>query len=309
MIRLSGLVLGVLICTGCQNYERSSDSMTSGNLRIGIDESYSLMMSSQIAVFEKMYSGAHLFASYKPEAEIIEDLLNDSIESAIISRALTEDEMAFFRTRKKIPESVKIAVDGLALIVNPANPDTVLSLREVEDFFKGGITNWGQIRNGASDEPIQIVFDHNKSCNARYIRERFLQGGNFPENCFAVHSNEEVIDHVSTHPNSLGVISVSWISDREDSTSQAFLEKVSVVAIADSTNQRRPEMARKPYQAYIYDESYPLRRDVYAIRAGTRGSVGTGFVSFLYGEKGQLIIHKMGMVAAQSPVRVIRITE
>ena len=68
-------------------------------------------------------------------------------------------------------------------------------------------------------------------------------------------------------------------------------------------------MARGPYQAYIYDQTYPLRRDVYAIRTGSKGSVGTGFVSYLANEKGQLIIHKMGMVAAMSPVRTIRITE
>jgi phosphate transport system substrate-binding protein len=64
-----------------------------------------------------------------------------------------------------------------------------------------------------------------------------------------------------------------------------------------------------PFQAYILDQSYPYRRDVYVIRTGLKGTLGTGFASFLAGEKGQLIIHKMGMVAAKAPVRTIKIKE
>lgn len=302
------LVLLAALAVSCGNYERTPDSMTSGALRVGIDESYSLMMASQIEVFNTTYPEAMVEGSFAPEGEIIARLLADSIEAAVISRPLSEEEVNFFRTRGKIPQSVKIAEDGIALIVHPENPDTVLTLQQAEQIFGGSLADWSAV-SGQPARQVQVVFDHNKSCNARYISERFLGGGPFPANCFAVNSNQEVIDYVASHPEALGIISVSWISDREDSTSQEFLRKVRVVGIRDSSNADRPEMARKPYQAYIFDKSYPLRREVYAIRTGLQRSVGTGFVSFLSGEKGQLIIHKMGMVASHSPVRVIRITE
>jgi len=68
-------------------------------------------------------------------------------------------------------------------------------------------------------------------------------------------------------------------------------------------------MPRTPHQAYIFDKSYPLRRDVYYIRTGLRGTLGTGFANHLIGEKGQLIIHKMGMLASKTPNRIIKIKE
>jgi len=298
-----------LTLSACQNYQPKGDSMTSGTIKAGIDESYTLMMQSELDVYHADYPNARINSVYKPEGEIIEDLLNDSIQAAVITRALTEEELIFFRNKQKLPESSRIATDGIALIVNPQNADTVLTLEQVNALFSGGLKRWDMIRSESQGGDIRIVFDNNKSSNARYISERFLKGAPFPENCFAVHSNEEVIEYVTQNRGAVGVISVGWISDREDSTSQAFLRKVKVVGIIDATNADKPGMARKPYQAYIYDQTYPLRRDVYAIRTSSKTSVGTGFVSFLRGDKGQLIIHKMGMVAEQAPTRVIKMVD
>jgi phosphate transport system substrate-binding protein len=68
-------------------------------------------------------------------------------------------------------------------------------------------------------------------------------------------------------------------------------------------------MPRRPFQAYVFDGSYPLLREVFYIRTGLRGTLGTGFANHLIGEKGQLIIHKMGMVAAKTPNRTVKIVE
>jgi len=306
---LIALVVFPILILSCKPYDRTGDSMTQGSVKAGIDESYTLMAQAQIDVFSNDYPNATVHAVYKPEGEVLEDLVNDSIQAAVITRALTEEELRFFRSRQKLPESVRIATDGVALIVNPENRDTVMTLDQVNKLFTGEITRWGQLSGKEEGQDIRIVFDNNKSSNARYISERFLSNGPFPEHCFAVHSNDDVIRYVRENKQAVGVISVGWISDRDDSTSQEFLRQVKVVGIIDPTNRDRPDMARKPYQAYIYDKSYPLRRDVYAIRTSPKTSVGTGFVSFLRGDRGQLVIHKMGMVADEQPERVIRISQ
>lgn len=303
------IAIGTLLLASCGNYDMNKEGISSGHLKIGIDDSYSLMMDSQIFTYEKFYPNAHIYPQYKPEADVITDLLNDSIQAAVICRPLTKDEEALFQSRKKLTESVKIAVDGVALIVNPESTDTIFTMQQLGKLFSGTAPKWEDLGATSAKGDMKVVFDNNKSCNARTIREKFTQGNPLPNYCFAVENNNEVIDFVSKNKNAMGVVSVSWLSDPEDSTSQAFLKKIKVVRIVDPTNIKKPEMARGPYQAYIYDQTYPLRRDVYAIRTGSKGSVGTGFVSYLANEKGQLIIHKMGMVAATSPVRTIRITE
>jgi phosphate transport system substrate-binding protein len=298
-----------VLLSSCENYDRSAESTTSGQLRMGVDESYSLMMDSQKKVFEQLYKYSDIQVSYEPEGAVFEALMKDSIQLAIVSRPLTDDEMAFFHAKKRLPESVKIATDGLAFVVNLENVDSVFSVDQVEKMLSGEFKTWKELNASSSLGELKIVFDNNRSCNERYVRENILKGKPLSPQCFAANGNLGVVDFVQQNPGSVGLLSVSWLTDREDSTTQEILKKVKVVGIIDPSNAKKPSMARKPYQAYIYDGSYPYRREVYAVRTGLRGSVGTGFVSHLAGEKGQLIIHKMGMVAASAPTRIIRITE
>jgi phosphate transport system substrate-binding protein len=102
---------------------------------------------------------------------------------------------------------------------------------------------------------------------------------------------------------------LSWISDAEDSTCAKYRKLIRPLGIIDPSNVIKPDMPRRPFQAYVFDGSYPLLREVFYIRTGLRGTLGTGFANHLIGEKGQLIIHKMGMVAAKTPNRTVKIVE
>lgn len=303
------IALASLLLVACGNYDPNKEGISSGNLKIGVDDSYSLMMESQIFVYQQNYKYAKIQPTYMPEGDVIQALLNDSIQAAVISRPLTEEELSFFKSKQRFPEVTKIAIDGIALVTNINNTDSVLTMEQLQRIFNGVDTTWKQVNNTSSLGKINIVFDNNKSANGRSIKEWFLQDKAFSSNCFAVKTNDEVIDYVSNNPGAIGVISLSWFSDRDDPKSKEILSRVRPMGIIDPNNTERPDLARRPFQAYVFDQSYPLRRDVYYIRTGLRGSLGTGFASHLAGEKGQLIIHKMGMVAATSPVRTVKITE
>jgi phosphate transport system substrate-binding protein len=300
-------VLCVIMITGCAYDYKNNDTPTTGKLKIGIDDSYSLMMDSQIYTFESLYQYAKINATYKPEADVLQDLMNDTIQAAVISRDLTDAEKAFFGKKQRIVTTTKIAVDALAFIVNPENPDTNLTMSDIRRIFSGTDTSWSQLDQTTKAGRINIVFDNDKSCNARQISETLLDKKPFPSNTFAVKSNKEVIEYVNKNKNALGVISVSWISDLHDPTSQAFLKKIKVIGVSDKEHPGAGDY-KKPYQAWIYEKTYPLRRDVYFIKTGLQESLGSGFASFVAGEKGQLIIFKMGMVPAIAPIRTIKIT-
>jgi phosphate transport system substrate-binding protein len=307
---MKNIIVIVLLLSGlaCGNYDRSGDSISSGTLKMGVDISYRLMMESEIDVFQEFYSDAKVNAQYLPETEVIQLLLKDSIQGAIINRKLTDEELKMFSANKRFPEMVRIAIDGVAFIVHPDNKDTSMTTDQIESIMSGKSKSWNEL-GGKSKGNIRVVIDNKASCNARFIREEFLHNSPIPENFFATEKNEDVIEYVAAHPEAIGVISVSWLSDREDATAKAIRGKVKTIGVINDKNKYQSKMARGPYQAYIYDQSYPYRRDVYAIRTGLKETVGTGFVSFLAGEKGQLIIHKMGMVAAKSPVRTIKIKQ
>ncbi|MFI5150965.1 MAG: PstS family phosphate ABC transporter substrate-binding protein [Bacteroidia bacterium] len=310
MKKLPGICAGILWLFGasCSYDYKNTESATTGKLKLGVDESYSLMMDSQIYTFEALYQYAKVMPRYLPEADVIQDLLKDSIQAAVICRDLTDAEKKMFESKQRIVTTTKIATDAIAFIVNPENNDTSLSVDQLKAIFAGADTSWSQLDKNNKFGSIRVLFDNTKSCNARFVSENLLDKKPFPPSCFSVKTNAEVIEYVNKNKNALGVISVSWISDFHDRTSQEFLSKIKVVGLSERKEPGSAADYKKPYQAWIYEKTYPLRRDVYYVKTGLAGTLGSGFAAFIAGEKGQLIIHKMGMVAATAPVRAVHIS-
>jgi phosphate transport system substrate-binding protein len=294
-----------LLLIGCDSGgpKQFTDTPTSGSVNIVVDESYSLLFDSQIYTFQKLYPKGKVNATFKPEKEALTALINDCCKVIVINRDLSESERANFKKSNLFPISTKIAEDAVALIVNKENSSIELTLDQLKSILLGQDSLWNQIIPSASAKAIHVVFDNGNSANERYLREKLLEGKAYQKNCFAVKSNPEVIAYVNSHVNAIGVISVNWISDQDDTLSQRFLNEVSVIAIAKSTNHEY----YKPYQAYIKTKDYPLCRDVYMINRQTRAGLGTGFVSFVAGEKGQRMILKTGLVPATIPSRIVEI--
>jgi phosphate transport system substrate-binding protein len=288
--------------------DKNAESITSGHLKIGVDDSYSLMMDSQVYTYTALNKYANISAIYKPESDVFQDLLKDSVQAAVVGRELSAEELSYFKSIQRVPESILIARDGVALIIHPENTDSTITMEQLRDIFEGRDSLWSQLHPGSARGKIQVVFDHQKSCNARTLREKFGVS-EFPSWCFAQNSNAQVIEYVHQNKNAIGVISLSWISDTEDPICRKYRSMIRTMGIVDGTNISRPELARRPFQAYVFDNTYPLRREVFYIRTGLRGTLGTGFANHLVGEKGQLLIHKMGMVAAKTPNRTIKIKD
>ncbi|MCG3166386.1 MAG: hypothetical protein POELPBGB_02164 [Bacteroidia bacterium] len=308
-INCFSVILYVFILIGFYSCDRSgkkaepTDTPTSGEVNIAIDESYSLLFDTQIYTFQSLYVNAKVNARYLPETEALKALMDDSVKVVVMNRALNDAEKQAFKAQNIFPIETKIAEDAIAFVVNNENPDTSLLYDQIEDILNGKDSTWKQINPNSSLGKLNIIFDNPNSANARYIAE-FSKQEKLPFNAFAVKSNAEVVDYVSKNKGALGVISVNWISDSDDSTSIGFLKKVKVVGISKEGDSER---FYKPYQAYIKTKDYPFCRDVYMINRQTRAGLGKGFVSFVAGTKGQLIILKMGLVPAIAPVRMIEI--
>jgi phosphate transport system substrate-binding protein len=300
------LTLVLLSCNVVQDSEK--DSITSGKLRLGADLSYAILAEAQTFAYSHLNKYAHIETRFAPEVELFGLLLRDSIQSAITGRPLNDDEIAYFKSIQRMPQSTLIARDGMALVVNPLVKDTTITLNQLRSICEGKTTRWEQIYLNSHVGEIRMVIENFNGCNARSLMEKFGVDS-LPETFYALESSNEVFEYVNAHPNAMGVVSLSWIADEEDSVCSRYRSMIRPVGIIDSSNADRPGLARRPFQAYVFDNTYPLTRDVYYIRTGMSGSLGTGFGNHLIGEKGQLIIHKLGMVAAKTPNRTIRITE
>ena len=83
--------------------------------------------------------------------------------------------------------------------------------------------------------------------------------------CFAVHNNSEVIDFVEKNKGAIGVVSVNWVSDKNDTISHSFLNRIKGVAVSDVGSSDPNGEFYIPHPAYIAEGTYPFTREVYCI--------------------------------------------
>jgi phosphate transport system substrate-binding protein len=295
-------------CHTNPNAAINQETPTRGNIKIAVDEGYQLLADSEIATFESLYKNARVNPLFASEDSILHLFLADSVRLMITSRKLTENEEAYLKDKLIIPRTTHIAWDALAFIVNRSNPDSFIRYNVIKDIFTGTTSSWKQINPKSKLGDLKIVFDNQGSGNVRMLIKKFGLAGNLPPNCYSAIKNPLVIDYVEKHPESLGIISVNWVSDHDDSITHAFLKQVKVVSVTPDFDPAGDDFY-SPHPAYIADKSYPFIREVYTISRETFAGLGRGFIQFVADDKGQRIILKMGMVPATMPVRLIHISK
>lgn len=325
LIMGAALVAGAaLVMSSCDDKKRTDVSSAT----IVCDESFENIMKQEIDVFEYVHPRNFILCNYVPQAVAVDSLLKGNTRTAVIGRDLTKDERIALRKKYPNLRSMKIAVDAVALIVNPENQVNSLSLGELSEIMSGKLTRWNEIGPEGADQPINVVFDNPGSGLATYMRDSLLtDGAKFGPNVSSAGSVEGVIRTVETRKSALGVIGVSWLTRDLNLDTLAMAKKVaelqsdSAVVGAD-INQRLDNAgvkvlavmskhdirAYKPYQQYIYNGMYPLTRPMYIITTGSPVNAVGRFYTFVTSVEGQKLIMKTGILPARMQVQVYELS-
>ena len=308
--RLAGffIICGIFLLAGCGGGIKSTDTdtPTSGKFKVGIDDSYSLLIDAELYTFQSLYPYSKIDTISRNEADIVDAFMKDTVSLMVISRKLTPDEEARLNARQIYPKTTKIAYDAVAFIINKDNPDSTILYDQVKNMFEGKIKTWKEINPKSRLGDLKIVFDNYKSCNPRYFKEKFNLK-KMPDVCFAVNNNAEVINFVEKNKGAIGVVSVNWVSDKNDTVSHSFLKRIKVVSISVPGSTDPNGEFYIPHPGYIAEGFYPFTREVFCINRQAYVGLAYGISSFIAGEKGQLIVLHSGMVPAAMPVRLIEV--
>ena len=298
------LILGLLL--SCSNKPKSgrTDTYSTGTVSFVSDDSFSPIIEEQRDIFESMYPQAKLKPIYTNELDAVNMLMTEKVWLAITTRNFTPKEKKNLQDRKFMPRAIPLAYDGLALIVNNANPDTCLSIKDIKRILSGEAKQSKDVFPSSKLGEFDVVFDNAKSSTVHFCADSILGGKpiNSP-NITAVKKSEEVVNYVSSHENALGVIGSNWLNDKRDTTNVTFNKNIRVVSVS-RLDKATAMNSWKPYQYYIFNGNYPLVRTIYALLNDPRNGLPWGFASFLQSPKGQLIFFKAGLLPTRGELNI-----
>lgn len=270
--------------SGCKSDEQKRselpDMYNRGTIYISCDESFKPVIDEEVKVYEALFPNTKIIVHYKPEAECLKDFAVDSIKMVIATRGYSEGEKNFMIDSMHVePDKLVMARDLIAVIVNPAAPDSFFTMREIRDLL-----------TGKSKENLIPVFDGTRATSTvRFMLDSVLEGKSLGKNVQAAQSSIDVVDYVSKTPNAVGFVGYSWVGNEEDTAQASFMRRVKT-AYVESTDSAGFYI--KPSQYFIYTKSYPMVRDlVYNLKERHMG-LAHGFAHFLYTMQGQLIFRR-----------------
>lgn len=299
-----------LLLFSCQNKSKDkfTDTYSSGVIPIAVDENFQPIIQEEIDVFEALFPKTGIVPNYTNEVNAINLLLKDSVRLAIATRPLSSNEENYLKSKKFSPHSYKLATDGIALIINNHNPDSLITLNDIRKILTGEALNWKEIYPKSKLGKFQVVFDNKNSSTVRYAIDSICNGKPLSNKLNAQNTNLEVIDYVSKTTNAIGIIGVNWLGNHKDTTNLSFKNEIRVMAVS-AESEATVANSYRPFQAYLFYGYYPLTRNVYIILNDPRGSLPSGFTSFLTLDRGQRIILKSGLLPATQPVRIVNIKD
>ncbi|TDK55814.1 substrate-binding domain-containing protein [Pseudomonas moraviensis] len=211
-------------------------------------------------------------------------LKNASADLAASSREIKDSELLALQAlgdlKSPAAEQV-IAIDGLAIILNPANPLEQLNTEQLARIFAGEVKTWEEL--GSRGGAIHLYARDDQSGTYDTFKELVLsrRGKSLSSAAKRFESSEQLSDAVSNDPQGIGFIGLPYV------------RQAKAVAIADGASQ-----AMLPLNSLIATEDYPLsRRLFFYLPPDSRNSWAQALAAFAQSPQGQAIVATSGFVS------------
>ncbi|MGB3127950.1 MAG: phosphate ABC transporter substrate-binding/OmpA family protein [Pseudomonas sp.] len=176
-----------------------------------------------------------------------------------------------------------IAIDGLAIILNPRNPLNTLNTEQLAQVFNGEVNTWEQL--GGAGGAIHLYTRDDQSGTYDTFKELVLRlrGKPLASSAKRFESSEQLSDAVSHDPQGIGFIGLPYVREAK------------AVAIVDGDSQ--PML---PLTSLIATEDYPLSRRLFFYWPPSgHNPWAKALVDFAQSSKGQAIVAANGFIAQQ----------
>ena len=301
-----GLSLSIGLLPSCGGGKPSGNSSQASRY-FAADESLSPIIDEEYEVFTARNQRDSIFPLYISEQEAMQKLMDREVFLVFTTRALTPDEENYLISEHYRPRVTPLAYDALALIVNKANTDTLITADNFRRIMAGEITSWKELNPASNLGDIKVAFDNPKSATLRFVVDSVMEGRlvKTDGNVQAAMTSAEVVDYVENHENAIGVVGSIWLNDQRDTTNVTYGRNITVMRVSASAEADRSN-SYYPSQWNIAYGYYPFIRTIYVICIDPFSSgVPKAFANFCWlPNPGQLIFFNAGLFPARAEYSV-----
>src|SRR4029079_9847506 len=151
-----------------------------------------------------------------------------------------------------------VAYDGIAVIVNSANPIKGLTKKQVEQIFTGDVTDWSAV--GGSGGKLSVYTRNTSSGTYSDVKELAMKKRDYAGGSQKMAGNEQIASEVGKNPNGVGYVGMAYVK----------AGGVKVVSIDGVT----------PSVQTVHAKTYPYARPTFYYTNGEPGGLAKQFVDF-----------------------------
>lgn len=174
-------------------------------------------------------------------------MINNEVDIAQSSRAMTSDEIEEAEANGAEPIEFVVGQDGLAVAINSENPIEELTLQQIKDVFTGVITDWSEL--GWDDGGAITVYSRQTNSGTYvYFNENVMDGEDFADGAMFMPGSSAIREAIEQEVNAIGYIGIGYI------------EGIDAVDVAEDENSDYIT----PFEEANVDEGiYPIARPLY----------------------------------------------
>ena len=206
-------------------------------------------------------------------------LVSGTCDCAMSSRNIKDKEIVLANKRGVNPYEIIVALDGLAVVVNPENPVDKLTMDQLAGIFSGKIVNWKDV--GGGNEKIVVLSREVNSGTHVYFKEHVLRKMDpaskeeFAPTALMLSSSQAIADEVAGNPVAIGYYGMGYVSKKQ--------KPVLIAKDAGSPYE-------SPIIANVLNGSYPISRPLLLYTNGAPQGLVKKFVDFVLSKEGQDIV-------------------
>lgn len=277
----------ILISCGSSSSETNSDSPAQYIENKGSDTIVNLAL-AWAETYQAEHADVRISVTGGGSGTGIAALINGTVDLANASRKIKDEEVAEAQSKGVNPLEHIIARDAIAVIVNPENPVSELTLQQISDIYSGKITNWSEV--GGEDRPIVKLSRETNSGTHVYFLETVIRLGDsenttlFSMDTLLLPSSEGIIAEVRQNPNAIGYDGLGYVPD-----------DLKMIAIAEAEGGAYV----LPAIETVNDKTYPIARDLYMYTNGEPTGIVKEYLTWILSAEAQEIVAELGFVPVE----------